>query len=531
MAPHPRIRAKNLLACTAGLLRFATPGEMDVLLGHLPLSLLEHTLSTHGMPNRVVLEALLRRGRAADLDLLVQHAVLAGDPPELLGRLLDLDDPEVNATLLTAESALGRIPRNLRRQLAHQTSRRDGVTPLPLPPQVRENLLSTRGQEPLDHALLYAADPDLAGDALLYLGAGADPHGAVQACRTLLDAGRAHEVRRLVEDGRLPAYRWGPDDLEPSVLAYAQAALASAEGERRLRELAGRARRPEFLRTVAEIADADACEPWRGTPLVRTVVNRRAFCIPRVGWEAVLADEPRRRAAEGPLPLRVARFMAKRTDVPLELVRMLVADHPGAAVYLPDPAPEVLADLARPGARAGADVIVKVVGNGFAAGTLTADLVAATVPEETLRVVAEALWIPGLRGTARLRARLGLAGDVALAPPFVEETGHGRAHRLREPGVRRHWDPVLAYGETARHLFGGAGDLTADAVLAAADVDALLAPSGGLPDPRVLRRLAEHVDRHLGGRPEAWMVAVKLLQEGFVGTLPEMLATAGAVAG
>jgi hypothetical protein len=46
----------------------------------------------------------------------------------------------------------------------------------------------------------------------------------------------------------------------------------------------------------------------------------------------------------------------------------------------------------------------------------------------------------------------------------------------------------------------------------------------------VLRRLAELVHRHLGGRPEAWMVALRLLQEGFVGTLPELLATAGAVA-
>ncbi|MGW3768421.1 hypothetical protein [Actinomadura verrucosospora] len=538
MAPHPRTRARNIARCTAGLLRFATPGEMDALLGHLPKSRVEVAMRSYGRPNRVVIEALLRRGRPSDLDLLVQHAVLAGDPPELLGRLLDLDDPEVNATLLTAESALGRIPRNLRRQLAHQTSRRDGVTPLPLPAEVRRTLLSTRGQEPLDHALLCAADPDLAGDALLYLGAGADPHGAVLACRTLLDAGRRHEVRQLVEDGRLPAFRWGPEDSEPSVLAYAQAALASAEGERRLRELSERVRRPEFLRSVAEIADVDGCEPWRGAPLVRTVVNRRHPCVPRVGWDAVLADEPRRRAAEGPFPLRAARFVARRTDAPLDLVRIVVADHPDLAALLPDPAPEVLADLA--GAGAGADVIVKVAGNGFAAGTLTAEFVAATLPEAALRAVAESLWIPGMRGTAQVRALIGLDGDVTLAPAFVDETGHGRTRRLREPGVRRHWDPVLAYGEAAGRLFTTGRDVTADAVLAAVDVDAVLAAVEvepllgeveGVPDPRVLRRLAEHVDRHLGGRPEAWMVALKLLEDGFVGTLPELLATAGAVSG
>lgn len=538
MVSPGRTRAFDIARCTAGLLRFATPGEMDALLGHLPKSRVEQAVHSFGRPNRVVLEALLRRGRPSDLDLLVQHALLAGDPPELLGRLLDLDDPEVNAALLTAEGALGRIPRNLRRQLAHQTSRRDGATPLPLPAGVRETLLATRGQESLDHALLCAADPELAGGALLHLGAGADPHGAVLACRTLLDADRRTEIRRLVEEGRLPAFRWGPEESEPSVLAYAQAALASEEGERRLRELSERVRRPEFLRSVAEIADVDGCEPWRGTPLVRTVVNRRHPCVPRVGWEAVLADEPRRRAAEGPWPLRAARFVTRRTDVPLDLVRIVVADHPDLAVLLPDPAPEVLADLAAAGA--GPDVIVKVAGNGFAAGTLTADFVTATLPDTTLRAVAETLWIPGMRGTAQVRARLGLDGDVALTPPFVDETGHGRTRRLREPGVWHHWDPVLAYGVEAGRLFTGDGVVTADAVLAEANVNAVLValeihPSldevEGRPDPRVLRRFAEHVDRHLGGRPEAWMVALKLLEDGFVGTLPELLATAGAVSG
>lgn len=73
-------------------------------------------------------------------------------------------------------------------------------------------------------------------------------------------------------------------------------------------------------------------------------------------------------------------------------------------------------------------------------------------------------------------------------------------------------------------------DPTADLVLSVAEVDRLLAPAdGAFPDPRVLRRLAEHVDRHLGGRPDAWRVALKLLGEGFAGALPELIATAGAV--
>ncbi|MFV2173574.1 hypothetical protein ACFHW2_25430 [Actinomadura sp. LOL_016] len=540
-------RAHDIVGCTAGLLRFATPDEADALLGHIPDGRLGRVLRSHGTPNRVVIEALLRRGRPGDLNTLVRYAMAEDDPPSLLGRLLDLDDPEVDGRLLGAETRHRPLPRNLRRQLAHQTSRRDGVTPRPLPVRVRESVLSRTSPDALDHALLNAADPGLAGAALRFLGAGADPHGAVRACRTLLDARRDHEVAELAEQGRLPAFRWGPDGTEPSVLAYAQAALRSEEGRRALRDLSERVRRPEFLRTIGEIADADACGPRRKDgPLVRTVVERRHPGVPRVGWADVLADEPRRRAAEGPFPLRAARFMAKRTDMPLELVRLLVADHPGLAVFLSDPLPEVLADLCALGPVPGADVILKVAGNGLVAGTLTPEFVAATVPDETLRVVAESLWLPGLRGTARIRAILGLAGDVRLDPAFVDETGHGRTRRLRRPGVPAHWDPDAAYGDSTvfsdiprhnittphgdsvRALFRTGAAITADDVLAAASPDALLVGKG-LPDPRVLRRLAEHVDLHLGGRPEAWLVALRLLEDGFVGTLPELLATAGAV--
>lgn len=495
---------------------------MDALLDLLPDDHVRKAVNSYRMPNRVVIEALLRRGRGGDLELLVEHALRAGDPAALLGRLLDLDDPEVNAALLIADGVIARLPRNLRRQLAHQTSRRDGVTPVPLPGQTWTGALSLQ-KETLDQAILYAADPDQAGSALRSLGAGADPHGAIWACRTLLDAHRAHEVRDLVERGRLPAFRWGPWASEPSVLAYAQAALKSEDGLRRLRDLAGRVRRPETLRSIAEIADADACEPGRGGRVfVRSVVNRRHPGTPRVDWSAV-GD------GDGPIPYRAARFMVRRTDTPLALLRKVVTDRPELAVFINDPAPELLTDLCGQGARPGADVLLKVVGNGLVAGTFDAGFVVASLPEETLPVVAGALWLPGLRGTARIRTLLGLDGDVPLTPPFVDETGHGRTRRLREPGVEAHWSPALAYGTSAAELFRQRQIVTADDILREGQTDAILAPSEGLPDPRVLRRLAEHVDRHLGGRPEAWTTALRLLADGFIGTLPDLLETAGEV--
>ncbi|MCQ0016661.1 hypothetical protein [Actinomadura madurae] len=235
MAPHRHgwktIRAENIVGCTAGLLRFATPAEMDVLIGMLPPS-------TSGRPRAVTAwrtGSCWRRccGAAGPATWICSSSTRCGPATRrpCSARLLDLDDPEVNATLLDAVTALGGVPRNLRRQLAHQTSRRDGATPRPLPAATRQDLLSgLGGSGALDHAMLYSADPDMAGTALWFLGAGADPHGAVQACRTLLDAHRGHEIRQLVEQGRLPAFQWGPDGSLPSVLAYAQAALESGQG-------------------------------------------------------------------------------------------------------------------------------------------------------------------------------------------------------------------------------------------------------------------------------------------------------------
>ncbi|MFC7582693.1 hypothetical protein ACFQYP_01925 [Nonomuraea antimicrobica] len=330
--------------------------------------------------------------------------------------------------------------------------------------------------------------------------------------------------------GKLPEVSWGPDGSEPSVSAYVRAALASEEGAARLRELSERVRRPEWLRSVAELADAAACAPFDGETLVRSLVHRRHPSIPRVDWPALLGGEPERRRREGPLPYRAARLMAQRTDLPDELLLLAIADHPELAPLVPSPSPALLALVRDRLPIVGAGALVKVAGNGQLAGTLTAEELVAALPPEALDLYAESLWLPGLRGTAAVRTMLGRDGDVPLRPFVIDETGFGPRRRLRTPGERPHWDAEALYGQVAASALRRRGELTADEVLSMVTPDAVLAPQpGALPDPRVLRRLAELVHRHLGGRPEAWMVALRLLQEGFVGTLPELLATAGAV--
>ncbi|MEV3982354.1 hypothetical protein [Nonomuraea sp. NPDC049758] len=511
------VRALDIHGCAAGLLRFAAPYEVDSLLGD-PIT--QGAFVSHGMLNRVVAEALLRRPgpkRLPPADVLL-------DPGTCLpGRLLDLDDPQVNGQLFLSPG----MPRNLLRQLAHQTSRHDGRTPLPFPQDVLEAAVTDRHQS----FLLHAADPGLAARALRTLGRGADPHGAIQACRTLLDAGRTAELAELVQHDMLPDVRWGAGEAEPSVSAYARAALTSEEGAARLREVSERLRRPERLRSAAELADAAARAPYGGARS-RPVVHRRHPSIPRVDWAAVLDGEPERRRREGPLPYRAARLMAQRADVPEELLLLAVADHPELAPLVPSPSPALLALVRDRFPAVGAGAVAKVAGNGYVAGTLTAEAIVAGLPPEALDRYAESLWLPGLRGTAAVRTLLGRDGDVPLRPFVVDETGSGPRRHLRTPGVRAHWDAETLYGQLAAAELRRLGELTADEVLSMVRPEAVLAPPPGvLPDPRVLRRLAELVHRHLGGSPEAWMVALRLLTEGFVGTLPELLATAGAVAG
>ncbi|NRQ32593.1 hypothetical protein HII36_12190 [Nonomuraea sp. NN258] len=512
------VRARDMRACAAGLLRFAAPDEVDALLGD-PLA--RGASVSYGLLNRAVAESLLRRPGARRLPL---AAELLHPASSLLGLLLELDDPRVNGELFLS----GEMPRNLRRQLAHQTSRRDGVTPLPLPGHVLDQAAGTQRHLNL---LLHAADPGTAGPALRRLGRGADPHGAIRACRTLLDAGHTAELAELVELRLLPEARWGPGGSEPSVSAYARAALTGSAGAARLREVSERVRRAGRLRSVAELADADACAPSGEGRLVRSVVHRRHPAIFPVDWAALLDGEPERRRREGPLPYRAARLLAQRVDAPEELLLLAIADHPELAPLAPSPSPALLALVRDHLPVVGAAALVKVAGNGQVAGTITVERIAAVLPPEALDRYAESLWLPGLRGTAALRVLLGRDGDVPLRPFVTDETGFGTRRRLRIPGERAHWDAEAIYGPHVADELRRLGELSADEVLSMVTPDAVLAPRpDAMPDLRVLRRLAELVHVHLGGRPEAWMVALRLLQEGFVGTLPELLATAGAVA-
>lgn len=500
------VRARHLTGCVAGLLRFATRAEIAALLDWLPAETLHAACRPQGLANRAVIDELLRARRPGDLKALARMD-WSTPRDHVLGALIALNDEKVDTELFRSRHT----PRNLLRLLAHR--RRLGTPPPPRNPLARRNYVTRLdGVSPKQaNACLYSGDPDVALAALTAIGRGADPAGALHVCRVLLGAGRLGEQVLPM----LPNMPWGPGSTYPPVRRIAARALEDAEGVAALRALADRVRRPEPLRSIAELDDTAATEPWRTRS--RALVTRRHPDTINVDWPAVAAD------AREPLPRRAALFIVRRPDAPPELVRAAVAAHPALVTHVPRPTLDMLAGLS-------GDILTKTAGNGLAAETITPEeLHAALTPDQVLKI-AEGTWLPALRGVAGLRTLLRLDTNAPLSPFLIEETGH----RRRDTARTTHWDPRLIYGERVlAELYHG--PLSADHVLAMVDVDMLLTRDADqvrartVPDPRVLRRLAELIHVHLGGRPAAWMVAIQLLNDGFAGTLPELITTAGAV--
>ena len=113
-------------------------------------------------------------------------------------------------------------------------------------------------------------------------------------------------------------------------------------------------------------------------------------------------------------------------------------------------------------------------------------------------------------------ARWALACRLTCPPALREQFGsHPKfTHRLRQAGVLV---DALGYAEQRP---------AKEALL----VLGALSGSGSAEGARIRERLTPSVREHLGGHAEAWAVLAQLLPT-FSGTLPELIATAGAVAG
>jgi len=334
----------------------------------IPPALAEHRLA-HGITHGVI--GWYGAGGA-------QRPNTPADPDRLL-RLLERDDPLVNATLFR----LGRWPALRRAIVSRRRFHPTAPTPGPdddglldLAPDLYRELLTTTNAAHLD-AALWAHDPDLAAWASI---AHAPRHrvGVLKARITLLAAGHAHHVRvtRRQTDALLPE-------------------LPHAESQ----EAKGAAP----LRLLPAVVD-EAVGPTRFVRSLRAARSRRsahavvtATLYP--DWTAVA-----RAHDEQPLPRPAMAALAEHPRCPAALLVAFAREDPAVVEAIPLPPAEILAACVTEGV----DQRTKVVlGRRFDAG------VAGAYERDTVRP-ARLLLTALDHGTVEAApAQAAILGDVA----------------------------------------------------------------------------------------------------------------------
>ncbi|WP_406297483.1 DUF2336 domain-containing protein [Embleya sp. NBC_00888] len=234
--------------------------------------------------------------------------------PELLLRLLERDDPELNATLYRESEWAG-----LRRAILSQRAHRPGAPAdalVPLDPSLRTELTTTTHHAHLEPAL-WARDPDLALWALL-AHPNPEPLAALAARITLLKAGQTARLRTVSRLTRHPL----PADLSPAL----QRELGGAHMLRGL---------PKYL--AKELSPETLVRRARGTTTVgraRSVVAG----VPIPDWSAVAAAH----RAE-PLPWHAVAAFAEHPRCPSELLVEFTGKYPQTIEVIPVPPAELLA--------------------------------------------------------------------------------------------------------------------------------------------------------------------------------------------
>ncbi|MDI2127820.1 hypothetical protein [Yinghuangia seranimata] len=332
---------------------------------NLPPAVLEHAVRTGDA--RAVVTACHARAQAAGTPV---------DPDPML-RLLEMDDPDVNAGLFLASGwpAL-RMAVLSQRRFAPEPDRpapttdlwRDPVNPrypgarsspvpledpVPLAEEVRHAVLLA-GRRPDLQVALAASDPDLVFWALVSGVPG--PGGStarLRACRTLAAAGRTAQLRRVFQVAPIEGEDAQAEVIRLEVMGSRTAFLVP----KLLEEAYGEEALTTRLRAARRTSAARA--------LVRGVLEPR--------WDLLTAAH-----AKEPLPWCSAVALLEHPRCPAGLRSMLLRAYPRALQMVPRPGPELLPLCA---ATAEDHVTKRVVLRGLEEGSLTAgDLVAHVRP-------------------------------------------------------------------------------------------------------------------------------------------------------
>ncbi|MCF2532131.1 hypothetical protein [Yinghuangia soli] len=306
------------------------------------------------------------------------RAVRPGDR-DLLLRLLERDDPELNASLFRSSDwpALRMAVLAQRRFTPHRGEPRPTTAPwpfpdpwgpadplppaaaggvgvparetlpLPLASSLRSYVLNSNRRSDAQAALA-AADPDLAIRALMR-GVPGGMHGGrlarLRAAVTLCAAGRVGELRLVLDTAPLDLPGIPPEVVRDELLGI--------RPPDRLRRLLAAEHGPDAF--IARLRAA------LRIPYARSVVK----AVLEPPWEDVAAAHDRE-----PLPWPAAVALVEHPRCPAPLLGRLVAIHPRATMRVARPGPETSARCAA----LGEDQLTKqVVLRGVATGALTAD--------------------------------------------------------------------------------------------------------------------------------------------------------------
>lgn len=407
------------------------------LLWHTGRSLGAEVIARLGVPLAAA-RATSGRGQEHVPPAVVEHALRVGDvdvflglhqrygsgkPPgdvDVLLRLLEHDDPEINASLFrrTSWPALREAVLSQRR-FAPAPDPDVADLPVPLSPPLRESILA-QGSRGDVQAALAAVDPELVFFALVSAIPGGAHGGAkarLRATTTLAKAGRWAQLRRVLQIARIELPPGSPPELE--------------------QELRG-AKPYDLLDKLldAEYGPAALCTRLRDAR--RTAHGRTAV---RGVLEPPWAELETRHAAD-PLPWGAAVALLEHPRCPASLRAALLHTHPRAVQSVARPGHEVLAVCHAMGED---QLTKKVLLRGIDSGTIG--------PEELITEVRPAR----IALTALVHGGLGAVAAQGAAIRLVHTLLTARI--THDPGAWRAWYAALpGFTGTAAQLLAGSGD-------------------------------------------------------------------------